>query len=1008
MKRWIYRYLPVFLFAALLVAALSLPTSRLVKADGSTTVTWNFLTSDYGCINRFNDNPTYDSIMGTYAGGVGFSSNHPSDDFSRLGIQCADLTLNGVTEMRINWSSGTYRIATPNINQVVPLDLSSNFDSGTTTFDNGTWTMATPTDVTSFSYYFDIEDGGATGQTITSIVWTVTCTDDCGGGGGTLTRPLTSDDEVTDIPLYDTTKIANLTQGFLHEFNIYDVLTRGGPQTVQAWSNAPGAKVHAADAGTIADVKPLTWDDCGIGQYWPHLEGTDVTGADFYDFPASANQPCVVEQYDVSPIGEVADIPWPDYVDQSSVYKHRYWLDASDVYVVTLQLGDSTKIQYLVRNAPEYVVVGDTVDAGCVLGETIPMTAIATQATNFFGIGAGAAVVAYVAGGPIAWAAGAAALIANLAGFTITFTPDSTTMGFTTLSLYDDADTIQSLVDQLTVEPTNDDKCLGTGAFSDCLADNPQFANQGQGWVASGNVEWTEPGVILDPGESVQATINLSSTGDYTATAYAEGVDGAAGELRVFLGSHTQRFPSPIEWTDLQLDASPLGDPDAGTFYTVGVQNTGTAPVAVASLCVTDGSPNLGPNSCYFNNQSFVQGSSGWDVSDGVTESDQALNVPDNGVISQNVMLNPLAGGPATYHLVVRGDWIYTGTDVPSGASAIASIKYEWPDGTGYQDMIPINITGNLAFGAGKLAFMADIEVSETTDAVMNIQVETTDAGDLGVTGIRITDACLSTANGGAYPGQGGGSAPPPLDANCDYVARPQTNDPAAWLQWHWEKSNQFFTCQLRVTLNKMYTLGQRSFLLAGWEARYMQSNLRLWSSWLGSQFFPWLNGQFRNMAIGQVTTIFESGGSCNDLFCVLDHLISAVLDPIANLVNSLTGFVTAGINLFLTLVIGFISVGLALLSRLIVFFNHFTGLFTGIIGAYNTATPATIEGLPICSIDPTSSPFCRAIWVLDNTILGGRWAVLLVIILGIASIHLIIWVIGEFKSAIISAGSSS
>src|SRR6185369_16723448 len=218
---------------------------------------WDFLTSDYGCINRFNDNPTYDSIMGTYVGGTGFVSNHPSDDFSRLGIQCADLTLNGVTEMRINWSSGTYRIATPNINQVVPLDLSSNFDSGTTTFDNGTWTMATPTDVTSFSYYFDIEDGGATGQTITSIVWTVTCTDDCGGGGGTLTRPLTSDDEVTDIPLYDTTKIANLTQGFLHEFNIYDVLTRGGPQTVQAWSNAPGAKVHAADAGTIADVKPL-------------------------------------------------------------------------------------------------------------------------------------------------------------------------------------------------------------------------------------------------------------------------------------------------------------------------------------------------------------------------------------------------------------------------------------------------------------------------------------------------------------------------------------------------------------------------------------------------------------------------------------------------------------------------------------------------------------------------------------------------------------------------------
>ena len=67
-----------------------------------------------------------------------------------------------------------------------------------------------------------------------------------------------------------------------------------------------------------------------------------------------------------------------------------------------------------------------------------------------------------------------------------------------------------------------------------------------------------------------------------------------------------------------------------------------------------------------------------------------------------------------------------------------------------------------------------------------------------------------------------------------------------------------------------------------------------------------------------------------------------------------------------------------------------------------------TIDGLPICSIDPTSSPFCRFAWLLDNTIFGGRWSVLLTLIIGIASIHLILWVIGEFKSAIVSTGGSS
>src|SRR6185369_219145 len=119
------------------------------------------------------------------------------------------------------------------------------------------------------------------------------------------------------------------------------------------------------------------------------------------------------------------------------------------------------------------------------------------------------------------------------------------------------------------------------------------------------------------------------------------------------------------------------------------------------------------------------------------------------------------------------------------------------------------------AYGAGQLAYIANIEVSDTTDALMNLKVETTDAGDMGVQGIQITDACLSTVDGGPFPGQGGDGAPPPINADCTYVSRPQNNDPAAWLQWHWAKSEQFYKCDLMVLLNKMYTLGKQSYLLA-------------------------------------------------------------------------------------------------------------------------------------------------------------------------------------------------
>ena len=818
---------------------------------------------------------------------------------------------------------------------------------------------------------------------ITGIAWEYDCTEDC--GGGTLTRPLTSDDEIDTNPLYDQTAIFENPVSR----ELFPVLNNGGIQTVSAWSDAPGAKVHAADAGSIVSVHPLTWEDCGIAYASPTSVEDDTPV--YVPFGNEQEQPCLVGY-------------WPDL--ESALVFNTYWLDVSNASIVTLQIGSGEKIQYLVRNADDYVVVGDTVDVGCVLGETIPSTSSPTAAINFKGIAVGSAAVGTFTGVFFFTALGAAAAIID--HFFPPAPPAPNPHGYTSLSLYAEDDSIEELASQLTVEPTNTDNCNNTGEFANCLAFNPRFTNQGNGWVASGNVEWTEPGVILDPGESITATINLSSTGDYTATAFAQSENGLPGQLRIYLGSHTDRYAAPLEWTSLQLAAEPVGEPDAGTFYSVGVQNTGTSRVEVMSLCVTDGAPDTGPNSCYFNNQSFVEGISGWTVSEGVEESDEALNVPDDGIISQNVHLFPQSGGPATYKLLVRGDWWYTGTDTPSSAEAIASVKYEYPDGTGYHDMVPINITANLAYGAGQLAYIAEIEVSSETDDLINIKVQTTDAGDFGVLGIRLTDACLSTMNGGGFPGQSGDGAPPPIDVNCTYVSRPQNNDPAAWLNWHWAKSEQFFNCKLMVLLNKMYVLGQQSYTLAGWQARYAQSTMKMWSSWLGSQFFPWLGGHFRNMAIGQVTTIYSDAGPCSNLFCVLEAAINGLITPLNNIVNALlgilgnvTGILFDVIRAIIILVISFITQALNLLLLA-------QQLLGSLIAAYNSATPVAVPGLPTCNLDPRSSPFCMGIWVLDNTIFSGTGSAIIPALVAVFSIHILLWVIAEIKRTVLGVGSAA
>lgn len=179
--------------------------------------------------------------------------------------------------------------------------------------------------------------------------------------------------------------------------------------------------------------------------------------------------------------------------------------------------------------------------------------------------------------------------------------------------------------------------------------------------------------------------------------------------------------------------------------------------------------------------------------------------------------------------------------------------------------------------------------------------------------------------------------------------------------------------------------------------------------------YLPWLNGHFRNIAIGQVTTITSEGGGCHDIFCavlgVVDTLansLTPIIGALANAINALVGILIGGANLFFSVIAGVIAFVLAIIVKLLLFLQSILSLLATIITAYNTATPATIEGLPTCSIDPNSSLLCISTWVMDHTIFNGRWGVLFTIILSLLAIHLALWAIGEFKRMILNMSSTT
>lgn len=173
---------------------------------------------------------------------------------------------------------------------------------------------------------------------------------------------------------------------------------------------------------------------------------------------------------------------------------------------------------------------------------------------------------------------------------------------------------------------------------------------------------------------------------------------------------------------------------------------------------------------------------------------------------------------------------------------------------------------------------------------------------------------------------------------------------------------------------------------------------------WLTTAFW-WLNGSVRNIAVGQVTTIYEGSGQCSDIFCVFSSLINGVISPI---VNTITSILQQAANLLFNTLSVLLSLIVGILNELFGIIRIAQGILASLLSAYNSATPATIPGLPTCGVDPKSSPFCMAIWILDNTIFSGTGAAIIPALVALFSIHLLIWVVAEVRSTVLTIGQTA
>jgi len=739
---------------------------------------------------------------------------------------------------------------------------------------------------------------------------------------GTLIRPLSSTDEDPDFGTIDGNADESHIEDYFSALLSYAVAPTGDftgfKNIVTAVSDNPNANVYAAMNGTVVG-SPLRLNNCG-----------NVDSGDYCTVFAPAE-------------------PGDTLYDTWKIH------DTGDVWLVILQVTDDFQLQYIVRDADQFVAPNGTVHAGCILGKTVPIE-------------------------PIGEAPGASLASKEVALLTLADTAENE---------------IDELLSKLTIEPDPAAACNADPRFADCLASNPQFLLSGDGWRTIGTVNFAIGGVggaEIAPGAVIYQTVSLDPESNYSLNTIV--LPGADGDVELWIGSDHETFPVTVAtYQTIELAAAmPEGGVSEGIFE-IGIRNLTSGILRISHLCVVGEDHSTTPGVCYFQNPAFDVGSSYW-TTDGFADIGYLL-LADGQTASQPVNLD--AGD---YRIKVTmsidpGNFISPPEDGTS-----AKLQYKFPDADSYVDIATVS-TSDPPYRY--LDFQTEFTLTDDVDDVMTFKsVALTGPG-----GILINELCLEPITGSFPPKPGEGPiVEPPFKTACQLVIRPAYDAPVqVWIEYQWNKLSQFFMCTLMVFLNQFYgavTSALNTMLML---ARWFMVTVRTAVTWIGHDIIPWLNGNFANIASGRTTTVIQDSGGCHDVFCLLQSVITTVLQPvissIQSIVNLLLSILSQVFNLALDIFTAIVSLIFTILDQIVNLFSQFIGFFAGLLAAFGNSQPVPIPGVPACELDPRSNGLCMGLWALENTVFSGEGALAIPLVIGYLSLELILWAVNVFRSTI-------
>jgi PKD repeat protein len=419
-----------------------------------------------------------------------------------------------------------------------------------------------------------------------------------------------------------------------------------------------------------------------------------------------------------------------------------------------------------------------------------------------------------------------------------------------------------------------------------CLNQDSPLQNP-DAWITSGTVSFQDQYVVLGPNASLRALhpLLLDGTIDHTVTVIADPLIPRAGgvDLGIKLGFE-QKYVN-VQGSAQVVFEDPT--PDVGPLSSLVVTNTTNTQITLKRLCVDDGTLQLTPGTCFFDNYDFSRGLEGWGYDTGVTLDvvDGAIALPDGTGISQWVELFPdnlLVGQPYTYNIRVTANIGYKNRDVYlSDSSNTVSIAYTITGlGVNYlsgPDGIEQSLSSFRAASEphrqrlpdGSLVFTGNVTVTDWISGPMVFNAHSTDPETV----VRISEVCIDDEFE-HHPGVWGNLITPV----CHQIPAQPLNDTfGAWINWHWLNLSNFFTCDLMVMLNHMYSLAVSTYEFMVWAFIYIQTVLIMAVDFMGLAF-EWADAHFYNIAAaGGVTHVANAETNFWD---VIISLIERIFGP--------------------------------------------------------------------------------------------------------------------------------